>query len=391
MPSTNCRRSRPAATSCSPATLARARRPSPASSARSTARSTSWRRAIWSRPTGPTSCAGFVGQTAVKTKAVLESALGGTVLIDEAYALARGGENDFGREAIDTLVKFMEDHRDDLAVVVAGYPAEMQEFIDTNPGLAEPLRAHARVPRLHDRRVGADLRLDVGRAGVPPRPEAHTRLVEVIEAEPRGRGFGNAPVRAQRVRAGGVDAGGAPGRRRRADQGAADCARRRRHRPRLTHHALCQRMRGATAYVLTQRSGGLASGAHGVPGPLLHASHGEGDPVMADRGRRRRGGLDARRRRRADASVVVGLVVYGLIVVSAMPKGRPKIVIDPFVLSEPWRQLVQGSQSAQRKLRATVDAAADGPLRDRLRAISAPARSRPRTGVGDREARRRDR
>src|SRR5690606_17086944 len=63
--------------------------------------------------------AGYVGQTATKTRAVLESALGGTVLIDEAYSLARGGENDFGREAIDTLVKFMEDHRDDLAVVVA--------------------------------------------------------------------------------------------------------------------------------------------------------------------------------------------------------------------------------------------------------------------------------
>ena len=57
------------------------------------------------------------------------------LLIDEAYALARGGENDFGREAIDTLVKFMEDHRDDLAIVAAGYTDEMRDFIDTNPGL----------------------------------------------------------------------------------------------------------------------------------------------------------------------------------------------------------------------------------------------------------------
>ena len=61
--------------------------------------------------------------------------LGGTLLIDEAYALARGGENDFGLEAVDTIVKFMEDHRDDLSVVAAGYPAEMIELIDTNPGL----------------------------------------------------------------------------------------------------------------------------------------------------------------------------------------------------------------------------------------------------------------
>ena len=57
------------------------------------------------------------------------------LLIDEAYALARGGDNDFGREAIDTLVKFMEDHRDDLAIVAAGYTEEMADFIDANPGL----------------------------------------------------------------------------------------------------------------------------------------------------------------------------------------------------------------------------------------------------------------
>ena len=74
---------------------------------------------------------------------MLESALGGTLLIDEAYALARGSEQDFGREAIDTLVKFMEDHRDDLAVIAAGYPEEMAELIDANPGLraASPARS----------------------------------------------------------------------------------------------------------------------------------------------------------------------------------------------------------------------------------------------------------
>ena len=62
-------------------------------------------------------------------QAALESALGGMLLIDEAYALARGGENDFGLEAIDTLVKFMEDHRDDIAIVAAGYPAEMADLM----------------------------------------------------------------------------------------------------------------------------------------------------------------------------------------------------------------------------------------------------------------------
>lgn len=80
--------------------------------------------------------AGFVGQTAAQTQKVLTSAFGGTLLIDEAYALARGGENDFGLESVDTIVKFMEDHRDDLSIVAAGYPAEMQELIDSNPGLS---------------------------------------------------------------------------------------------------------------------------------------------------------------------------------------------------------------------------------------------------------------
>lgn len=79
--------------------------------------------------------AGYVGQTAIKTKKVLDSALGGVLFIDEAYALNGQAENDFGQEAIDTILKAMEDHRDDLVVIAAGYDELMDNFVHSNPGL----------------------------------------------------------------------------------------------------------------------------------------------------------------------------------------------------------------------------------------------------------------
>lgn len=84
----------------------------------------------------------YIGHTAQKTREVIKRAMGGVLFVDEAYSLARGGEKDFGKEAIDTLVAAMENYRNDFLVILAGYPDEMAWFMSTNPGLLSrfPLR-----------------------------------------------------------------------------------------------------------------------------------------------------------------------------------------------------------------------------------------------------------
>lgn len=135
--------------------------------------------------------AGYVGQTATRTREVIESALGGVLLIDEAYALARGNENDFGREAIDTLVKLMEDHRKQLIVIAAGYPDEMAMLIAANPGLESRFPKTLHFPDYSDDELVAIFEIIARKHHYEIVDDTREALRKRFAEEPRGRGFGN--------------------------------------------------------------------------------------------------------------------------------------------------------------------------------------------------------
>jgi hypothetical protein len=132
--------------------------------------------------------AGYLGQTAVKTSEVVARAIGGVLFIDEAYSLAG---DQYGDEAVDTLVKEMEDHRDDLVMVVAGYPGPMSGFLTSNPGLASRFRTTITFADYTDDELVEILVRLATDADYAPTPGFLDRFREILAATARGEGFGN--------------------------------------------------------------------------------------------------------------------------------------------------------------------------------------------------------
>ncbi|MFJ2300369.1 AAA family ATPase [Oerskovia paurometabola] len=132
--------------------------------------------------------AGYLGQTAVKTSEVVATAIGGVLFIDEAYGLA---EDQYGAEAVNTLVKDMEDHRDDLVVIVAGYPGPMAGFIATNPGLESRFSTTITFDDYSDAELRGIFERMATSADFEALPETLDRFEEMVSLVPRTEGFGN--------------------------------------------------------------------------------------------------------------------------------------------------------------------------------------------------------
>ena len=137
--------------------------------------------------------AGYVGQTALKTQEAVQKALGGVLFIDEAYALTTRGPQDYGQEAVETLLKAMEDHRDDLIVIVAGYIELMEEFVESNPGLESRFNRFIHFPDYTVEEMMGIFRMRCDKAGYTLAPEAGDELKRILaEKSMDSIGFGNA-------------------------------------------------------------------------------------------------------------------------------------------------------------------------------------------------------
>lgn len=135
--------------------------------------------------------AGYVGQTAIKTKEKFMEALDGILFIDEAYSLSQGGANDFGREAIDTLVKLIDDYRDRVVVILAGYSEDMDGFLMTNPGLKSRFPNIIEFVDYNTEQLMQISEMLFHSKGYELEPQAKIKLYEILDNERLGAHFGN--------------------------------------------------------------------------------------------------------------------------------------------------------------------------------------------------------
>lgn len=140
--------------------------------------------------------AGYVGQTALKVDEVIKTSLNGVLFIDEAYSLANGNKKDFGNEAVEVLLKKMEDHRKELVVIVAGYPDEMKDFINSNPGLQSRFNRYFTFDHYKPKELIGIFNLFCRKNDFVLVPEAEEKLEFIFDKlyENRHKNFGNARV-----------------------------------------------------------------------------------------------------------------------------------------------------------------------------------------------------
>lgn len=136
--------------------------------------------------------AGYVGQTAIKTTEIINKSRPGVLFIDEAYALAQHGISDFGPEAIATLVKAMEDYRDNFAVIVAGYEDEMTTFVDSNPGLRSRFKTYIDFPDYSAPELTLIFERMASSSGIGVSPGVLEKVEQLFGAAVREKDFGNA-------------------------------------------------------------------------------------------------------------------------------------------------------------------------------------------------------
>ena len=138
--------------------------------------------------------AGYVGQTAIKTQEMISKAMGGVLFIDEAYSLTANADDSFGREAVETILKAMEDHRDELVVIVAGYDELMEDFIDSNPGLSSRFSKYFHFPDYTGPELLAIFRrfCKINGYAIDDKTESELKGKFAVMYETREENFGNA-------------------------------------------------------------------------------------------------------------------------------------------------------------------------------------------------------